>query len=226
MAKDILAFFGLLFLTLLVVIAVAVIGYYYDALGLVDLPEVVPTTMAGVLGTREITLVAIGIGEPEWSNPLDALPSATWEPTAIPQPTATPVRPLEPAEYRTEVILHLKDFVSALERWLDTNKRLGQDNSLLDDPAWRSEMTALLIEIGDSGRAMAEVGPAPSEYEGIARLLQRVRESSDAMQANYGRALDTRSPDDFLKAADDFERIKAYLTEVVAAMVAHGWSLE
>jgi hypothetical protein len=226
MAKDILAFFGLLFLTLLIVLLVAVVGYYYDALGLVKLPEVVPTTMARVLGPREVTLQAVGIGDAEWSNPLDALPIATWAPSATPRPTSTPVRPLDPAEYRTEVILHLKGFVGGLERWLDANRRLGQDSTLLDDPDWRVEMNGLLVRIGDSGRAMAAVGPAPAEYQGIARLLTRVQDASSALQTNYGRALETRSPDDFLQAGADFERIKAYLTEVVAAMVAQGWSIE
>lgn len=226
MAKDILAFFGLIFLTMLVIMLVAVVGYYYDELGLVNLPKTVPTTMARILGTRAVTLAAIEISQPQWTNPLEALPSATWSPSATPRPTATPVRPLDPVEYRTEVIIHLKRFVGALERWLEVNRRLGQDNSLIDDPAWRTEMDALLREINDTGSAMAAVGPPPPEYEVIARLLGRVQNAANALQINYNRALTTRAAEDFRSAGEDFERIKSYLSEVVTVMLATGWTIE
>jgi hypothetical protein len=226
MAKDFLAFLGLVFLILLVGISLVVVGYYYDALGLVDMPEVVPTTLARVLGPSEETLAVVGIGTAEWRNPMEDLPRATWAPSQTPQPTATPVLPLDPAEYRTEVLLSLRDFTAALEGWLDANRRLGQDNTLLENAAWRAEMSELLDEIREDGEMLGTIGPAPAEYQSIARLLGRLSTAAGALSFDYRRAMDTGDPKDFLKAGEDFERIKAYLGEAVQAMVIAGWSIE
>lgn len=226
MARDFLAFLGLVFLILLIGAGLLVVGYYYDALGLVDLPEAVPTNLARVLGPREVTVEAITIGTAEWRNPLADLPTATWSPTETPQPSPTTVQPLDPAEYRTEVILQLKAFTKALEGWLEANRQLGRDNALLDDAGWRSEMAARLDAISATGQAMALVGPAPAEYAGIARLLGRVSAAADALRADYLRAMDTRTAEDFRKAGEDFERIKAYLQEAVQAMLDEDWVIE
>jgi hypothetical protein len=230
MARDFLAFLGLLFLVLLIAIALSVVGYYYDALGLVDLPPVIPTTLARVLGPRTATVTveveAISIGTAEWRNPLADLPTATWSPTETPQPTPTTVQPLSLAEYRTEVILNLKDLTGALEAWLDANRQLAKDNGLLDDAAWRADMQARLEQIRASAQAMADVGPAPEEYQGIARLLRRVGEAAEALSTDYGQAMDTRAAEDFRQAGADFEKLKAYLEEAVKAMLDADWVIE
>ena len=226
MARDFLAFLGLLFLLLLIGAALLVVGYYYDALGLVKLPAVVPTTLARVLGPREVRVEAINIGTAEWRNPLAALPTATWSPTETPQPTATVVQPLSPAEYRTEVLLNLRALTGALEGWLDANRQLGKDNTLLDDEAWRAGMQERLAEIRSSAQALAAVGPAPDEDVEIARLLGRVQAAADALSADYAQALESRKEDDFRRAGADFEKIKAYLEAAVKGMLDAGWVIE
>jgi hypothetical protein len=133
---------------------------------------------------------------------------------------------MDPALYRTEVTLQLKQYVGALERWLEANRQVGADNALLRDQTWRSNMLAVLDEIAVGGEAMAAIGPPPVEYQGVHMLLVQIGQSSEQLRASYSRALESGAPLDFRQAGDEFTRIKAYLTEAVTAMVALGWTIE
>ena len=237
MIKDFLAFLGMVFLTIIILMGVVVIGYLYGFLDLIpqQLTETTSALVDRIRGPVEVRVSDSGVGEVTWSNPLEALPTATvWrmptlpEPTAtpIPIPTQTPVPPMDPAIYRTDVTLRLKQYVGALERWLEANRQLGQDNALLRDATWRSNMLAVLDEIAQGGESMAAIGPPPVEYHGVHMLLVQIAQSSEQMRASYLRALDSGAPLDFRQAGDEFTRIKAYLTEAVTTMVALGWTIE
>jgi hypothetical protein len=235
--KDFLAFLGLMFLTVVILLGVAVVGYLYGFLDLIP-QQMMDTTSAlvdRIRGPVEVRVSDAGVGEVTWSNPLEALPTATvWRLPTLPAPTATPipiptqtaVPPMDPALYRTEVTLQLKQYVGALERWLEANRQVGADNALLRDQTWRSNMLAVLDEIAAGGRAMAAIGPPPVEYQGVHMLLVQIGQSSEQLRASYSRALESGAPLDFRQAGDEFTRIKAYLTEAVTAMVALGWTIE
>lgn len=250
MAKNILAFFGLMFLTLLVVAGVGLMGYIYDTVGIVELPEQVGiiSDKVGILSDQVITIperllqangngtptiqVFDGMSEPQWENPLDLLPaaSATLYPTntarPIPTATATPVPPMEPSMYRADTIDRLRVFADTLERWLDQNKKMGGDMAVKNDPQWQAEMRMLLDEIVYSGYALAEVGPPPFEYETIDTWMARIPEQAESLRASYLRALETDDPAAFRKAGEDFNEIRNTLTNAATEMVNLGWVIE
>ena len=241
MAKDFLAFLGLVFLTLLIILSVAFLGVAYDGLGIIELPEGLLETPMSLVDSGELEIRDSGIGEVEWSNPLDALPTAFFTPvptlTPVPTqtptlvPTPTPVPPLDPLVYRAEVTIRLKSYVSALERWMDANEELAKDNSLISDPSWRDETDAALDDLVNTSQALASVGRPPVEYEGIQALLERVYDETGALHRNYSQALEQHaqgadSSKTFVAASENFTRIKEYLTQAVTKMLASGWSLD
>lgn len=228
MAKNILAFFGLIFLTLLIVTGVGLIAFFYDSLGLVSLPESLPkglieTPMHFLTpGTPEIHVKSVGKGQ--WFNPLDLLPTPTETP--IPLPSATPVPPMDPADYRAGVLARTKRFAAAMEKWLDANNALAQDSSVKDDPEWQNKVKAALEDIRVSAEALADVGPAPQEYAQIDSWLKRIPPEAQNLQTNYQQGLNTGGEQYFVRASDNFERIKQYLTSAAEQMVAQGWSAQ
>ena len=240
MAKNILAFFGLMFLTILVVGGVGLMGYIYDTVGIVELPEQV-----GILSDKVITIperlrangtpsiqVFDGMSEPRWENPLDLLPVATATPfitntpRAIPTATATPVPPMEPGMYRADTIDRLRVFANAMERWLDLNKKMGGDMAVKNDPQWQAEMRALLDEIVYTGYVLAEVGPPPAEYGVIDQWMGRIPQQAETLRGSYLRALETDDPAAFRAAGEGFNEIRSTLTNAAAEMVNLGWVLE
>lgn len=252
MAKNILAFFGLMFLTLLVVAGVGLMGYIYDSVGIVELPEEVGiiSDQVGILSDKVITIpdrlrqanaggtptitVFDGMSEPQWENPLDLLPVATETPfitntpRAIPTaiPTATPIPPMEPSMYRADTIDRLRVFADTLERWLDHNKKMGGDMAVKNDPQWQSEMRLLLDDIVYTGYALAEVGPPPAEYETVDAWMARIPEQAESLRESYLRALETDDPAAFRKAGEDFNELRSTLTNAAAEMVNLGWVID
>lgn len=230
MAKNILAFFGLVFLTLIIVVGVVVMGYLYDSFGLVALPGPLKEPLAKI--PQSITVIASdrAFDTVEWSNPLDLIPSATEipqpEPVEVPTPTSTPIPPMDPTVYRSEVIIRLKRFVGALETWMQLNDRLAANRDLLTDPAWRNDAGTALDRAAAESIGLAEVGPPPAEYQGIAELLKRVSVNTIGLRDQYRHALDTGNTDSFKAAGEHFSQLKAYLTQAVDAMVSAGWSLK
>jgi hypothetical protein len=232
MAKNILAFFGMVFLTILVLVGVGMMGYLYDALGLVALPK--DFSLAALYQPEEITVVAAenGLEKGVWSNPLEMLPVVSTTPmhtaTSVPTflPTETPIPPLDPLVYRAEITIRLKQFVAALELWLEVNEKLVLDNSLISDATWRNAMDLALVNVASTSRAMAGVGPAPAGYEAIDTLLDRVYTESVGLQQNYQQALVNGGASYFAAAGENFSRLKAYLTEAVEAMLTMGWTME
>lgn len=224
MAKNILAFFGLVFLTLVIVVAVWVVGVTYDRMGFVSLPRAVIETPMSWLTPAPPAIQVQGVGKAEWSNPLDALPIASE--TVAPQPTSTPVPPMDPAEYRSAVLAHMHTFADAVQRWLEANNALAKNNALLKDPAWTGNMQAILEDVDTSGRALSGVGPAPEKYQAIAGWLEKIGPEADAMQAKYQAAMASSDPQAFADASSHFTAIKDELTQAVNAMIKAGWTLQ
>jgi hypothetical protein len=227
MAKDILAFFGMLFLVLLIILGVATLTFFYDRIGIISLPEGIINIADNVPLSGTITVREVGIGKADWSNPLEAIPTATWTPA--PTLTATPIPPLDPIVYEKETILRLKSFVSALERWLAANESITENSELLYDSDWLKEMQLSLEMIGDTGRAMADIGPPPPEYANIDQWIDRVAGEAEGLQTNYERALELHaagndSAKSFTAASDNFVRIKEYLFQAVEGMLTAGWT--
>ncbi|NLG96842.1 MAG: hypothetical protein GX491_05735 [Chloroflexi bacterium] len=244
MAKNILAFFGLVFLTLVIVAGVYLVGYFYDSVGLINLPDEVTGQLDRFVSTPEVTIRASDSGSPQWVNPLEdpmrASPTpwptftvpfesavtTTPLPTPTTAPTATPVPPLDPRVYQTDTIIGVKRFASALEAWLDVNEKLADNRELLNDAQWRGEIAASLAEVSAAGQSLAAIGPPPEEYRGLDTLFDRLAEESYTLEANYHRALETADPDDFATVGETFYAIREYLTQAVNEMITMGWSLE
>jgi hypothetical protein len=227
MAKDILAFLGMIFLILLIIMGVASLVFFYDRIGIIEIPDRVTQFISTFTPDRTVTVIDIGVGKAEWSNPLDAIPTSTLTP--VPVYTATPVPPLTPKVYETEVMVRLKIFVSALERWLMVNEALTKDNALISDSAWQAEMALALDSVSETGRALADVGPPPPEYEEIDQWLDRVEIEAEGLRARYSQALETQvdpatSGKHFTAASEHFARIKEYLFQAVEGMISAGWS--
>lgn len=230
MAKNILAFLGMIFLILLVGGSILLIGNIYQAIGLVRLPEGLaeaPQAFIDALTADEVQITG-SAGKVEWRNPLEPLPEAspTFFPTLAPTSAPTPVPPLTQAEYRGRAMAALKAFVAAVERWLDTNERLTLDMSLMQDTAWREETRMSLDQIAFTAQALSAVGPPPSEYSEIDVRLDQVAFEALGLQQNYRSGLETGEMQSLIAAGENFIRIKEVLTQAVELMVAAGWSIE
>jgi hypothetical protein len=237
--KTLLSFFGLIFSTLLAILGVVLVLAYFD---LTDFPGILKSleqeqanlrlpelnlTNSGLPDYQNIQVTVVGKGLVEKTNPLEAQPLPI-VPTLVvptPEPTFTPLPPLDPVEYQTEAIIRLKRYAAALESWLQTNDKLMKDNSLLQDTTWQAELKGNLAEIADAGQSLAGIDRAPAQYIGIDAWLKRVGAESTRLQANYQRALNTANPKDFTAAGDNFTRIKEYLTQAAEQMIAAGWVL-
>lgn len=240
MVKNILAFFGLVFLTGVILVGVGVLGFFYDTVGLVSIPKAVLQEAVAFASTfdiaddtvlpRAVTLTVQdgSMHSAEWRNPLEMLPEAspTPLPTVTPLPTATPIPPLDPLVYRADTLVQLKGFVAALEGWLAVNDRAAADAALLDDPAWQDEMRSSLAVVVERSQALAEVGPPPAEYAGMDALFDRIQDEAENMDWFVQQGLANRDPRALSGAGESFECIKGYLTQAVNEMIAAGWSLE
>jgi hypothetical protein len=133
---------------------------------------------------------------------------------------------LDPGVYRAEVMIQARSFGSALEAFLEANEKLAGDNALLDDPDWQNEMRAIVEQVKASGLGLAGVGPPPGEYQAIDDWLERVGPEAEGLRDNYLQALDTRDPQFFAAASDNFARIKEYLYQALEEMARAGWPME
>lgn len=224
MAKNILAFFGLLFLTLIIVIGVWVVGVTYDRMGFVSLPKALIETPLSLLTPAPPTIAVQGMGDATWTNPLDALPIASV--TAAPAPTSTPLPPMDPAAYRSEVMARMRAFADAMKRWLDANNALAKNNALLKDANWTNNMQVILEDVDSSGRALANVGPAPEEYQAISGWLQKIGPEADEMKVKYQAGMANGDSQAFADASSHFTAIKDDLTQAVNEMIKAGWTLQ
>ncbi len=152
------------------------------------------------------------------------LPTSTSPPS--PTFTPTPVPPLEPAVYRSEVLLQSRRFGSALEAFIGANDRLRADSALAGDPNWINEMAAALDEVRAAGIALAEVGPPPGEYGVIDSLLDRVAVEAATLRNNYLLGMSSGEPQHLSAASENFDRIREYMAQAVGEMVNAGWPIE
>lgn len=225
MLKNCLAMIGILFIAILAAVGVFLLVAFYDLSGTVPIPDITlraPVVIGDEAGvTPEIEVSGGEATILERLNPLDLDPPAL--PTLTPEPTTVP--PLDPEVYRAEVMVRLENFVTALERWMAANEALGQDSALLDDPAWRNEMVAILDSVSETAWALSQVDPPPPEYAAIDEWLKRLGPEADGLRESYLTALDTRDEAAFTTAADHFARIKEYLEAAVGEMLAANWPL-
>ncbi len=233
MAKNILSFFGMLFLVVLIGGSVMLMGNIYNSIGLVSLPEGVkgaPHRLLDTLNNQQVQVTASSAGKVEWSNPLDLLPKATPTfkptPTEIPTPTTTPIPALSESEYRGQVMANLKAFASSVERWLNTNNQLTNDASLMNKADWQQEAFASLDQVASSAQFLAQVGPPPPVYIGIDALLDQVNEQAKLMTQNYRIGVQNQDLESLSAAGDAFSQLKNTLTQSVEQMIAAGWSVE
>lgn len=231
--KNCLAMWGLVFLGLLAVAGIVLVATFaeYTRPGgawvraddwpvITAMPEAVATLASG---SKAI-----------WSNPLDSLPLpdlfsglTPTSPAVRPESTPTPTRtPLDPVVYRSEVLIRLKGFAVPLEAFVNANERLARDNQLLDDPAWRAEMVAILEGVASAGRALSAAGPPPPEYANIDAWLERIPPEAEDLRANYLLAIEQHRLRDFEAAAENFGHIRSYLYQVLLEAGEAGWEID
>lgn len=239
MIKKIFAFFWSVFLILILSLSVVGIGLFYNQLGLISLPaiQLPQVDLAEWLPDRsaEIKVRVSGDATPEINNLL--APAATFTPffaptelpielpTSIPTVPPTPIPPLDPAVYRAEAGIRLKNYADVLQQWLTMNEQVSQNGNVFNDPQWQASMRALLQSAASSGQSLASVDPAPAEYQGIDAMFKRVGAETQSLQNNYLRALNGGTANDLKAAGDNFTRIKEYLTQAAAEMMSLGWQV-
>jgi hypothetical protein len=236
--KTLLSYFGLIFFTLLMFLGVGLVLFYFDLTnspGIVQellqkqadlkLPSLDLTNL-NLPENQPVQVTVVGKGSIEKTNPLDERPLPIVPTLIVPtlEPTVTPLPPLDPVVYQTEVTIRLKRYAAALESWLQTNDQLMHDNSLLENADWQARVKENLAEIADAGQSLAGIDRAPDQYAGIDAWLKRLGPESAQLQAGYLKALQTRRPKDFTAAGDSFTRIKEYLTQAAQAMITAGWT--
>lgn len=149
------------------------------------------------------------------------LPSPTPEPTLTPSPTPTQIP--EPVDYRTRVLVRIRQYGSALQSFNDTNIRLQDNPGLINDRDWRLETAAVLDELVMAAERMAQVEPIPPEYGYVAELLDQVSEETSRLRENYATAINTGSPQFFEVAGENLNQISVLMVQVEAATIAAGW---
>lgn len=232
MLKNVFAFLGLTFITLLIVVSVAGLGVFYDRIGLVSLPENLPS-LAQLLpqqGEVRVQVAGTGVDRVEWSNPLDALPraSATLPPTPTPVPTVlpTPLPPLDPLTYRAETMAALRQLAANLAVWMDANNRLASDPALLGQPEWRAQTQQALDQASAAAWTLAQVGPPPAEYAAIDGLLDQIVVQVDGLRSGYLLGITASDPAQLQAAGETFVQLRDTLTLTAALMAQSGWSVE
>ena len=220
--NNCLAFLGLVILILLAALGVILALTFLDVGSLASQPLTVNGTplIPEDLDALE-TLVSRG-PQIEWSNPLEDEPL----PTLLPADTPTPVPPLDPDVYRTEVMLQANHFGSALQAFLEANELLAQNENLLDDPTWRENMRGLVEQVHATGWALASVELAPAEYQAIDVWLKRVGPEVEGLRENYLAGIDTGETRFFTAASDNLERIREYLLKALEETARAGWPAE
>lgn len=220
--NNCLGILGLVVLVLLVTLGVIL------ALTFLNIDPLSPQTLT-INGTPVIppdlnaleTLVGSG-PRIEWSNPLEDEPLPTFRPPE----TLTPIPPMDPVVYRTEVMLQSENFGSDLQAFLAQNEILAENENLLDDPAWKENMQGIIEQVYASGWALASVGPAPVEYQAIDTWLKRVGPEVEGLRENYLAGLETKETTFFTAASDNLARIREYLLQALAEMARAGWPVE
>lgn len=227
MAKDFLAFLGLAFLTILIVIGVGLIAYLFDVFQLATLPN---DLTAWLRPETEIYIEETPVETHKVIENYDPLALATIPPpqnnTAVPSLSPSFIPPLEPAIYQEIVAERLKRFVTALENWRDLNNKLVNDMDLAKDAAWINEMKICLEVVVITGKGLADVGPPPGEYTTIDAWFSQIPPETEGLKDAYLDALDTGNPKSFLRAGDHFARIKETLAGAVQDMIAQGWQVK
>jgi hypothetical protein len=148
-------------------------------------------------------------------------PTPTLEPTPTAIPTPTPIP--EPAQYRTRVLLRIRQYASGLNSFNDTNLKLQNDPGLINDRGWRLEAAATLDELVLSANKITEVDPVPVQYGYVHELLGLVSNETSRLRENYVTALNTGSMEYFEAAGDNLNQISILMVQVEAAMLAAGW---
>jgi hypothetical protein len=222
--KSLLEFFGFMLFAMLALMGVVLILVYFD---LTNLDAQTITINGTPLIPSELGAEETLVNSPpkvEWTNPLEAQPLPTL--TIVPPATPTPLPPLDPIVYRTEVLVRARSFATALDSFIAANDRFAQDNTLVNDTAWRAEMSAILEQVSLTGRALSEIGPPPIEYQTIDALLKRVGPEAQGLQENYTQAMETGDPQYFNAASENFIRIREYLYQAFEEMAKAGWPME
>ncbi len=231
MLKNIFAFIGFAVITLIILVSVMGLGYFYDSIGLVNLPDGFPA-LSDLLPDDAVTVQPADPrpGKVAWTNPLTLLPSATatLPPTATPVPTVipSPIPPLDPLLYRAHTMTALRELAANLELWMDANNRLSHDGSLLGQPDWRAQAQGALDRSAASAWSLAQVGPPPPEYAGIDALLDAIYAEVETLRGSYAQGIASGDPAVFRAAGESFERLRGLLTETAASMAQQGWAVE
>jgi len=228
MARDFLAFLGLVFLTILILVAIGLIVYLFDTFEIIDVSNGVFAWLKSVGNLlRSETPPVESDDLVEKLNPTGtpALPTSITNAPAL-SPSPSQINPLEPAVYRALVAERLKNFVSALESWRNLNNELVKDRRLANDPAWLDKMRISLEVVVITGNALEEVGPPPDDYTAIDSWFNSIPAEADGLKQSYLGALTNGDEELFLIAGDHFVRIKEALRMAVQEMIAQGWQIE
>lgn len=241
MLRNSLAQSCLTFLTVVAVAGVIFLGLFFASIGMLKLPEEVsqiPATLEAWSTSRSETHVEVLNDDQDvaWSDSHEELGEPTIlvllptdvptpESTPTPYPTTTPVPPLDPSVYRVETTERLKTYSKALKQWIEYNQTLSEDTSRLSNPDWQAGMRSALLELTTSGNSLAEVGPAPQEYNSVDAVLDSVAAETGRLASDYNQAMKTGDLAYLKEAGDDFTRLKAYLQQAAEQMLALGWDL-
>ena len=227
MAKNFLAFLGLVFLTILIVVGVALIAYLFNIFQIISLPS---DLLVWIKPETKLFVEATPFDKVDWIIPTRSDSPST--PTPFPTDTPVPelalesISPLEPGIYKAQTGERLKRFVSALENWRDLNNELVKESNLARDAAWRDEMEISLEVVILTGMGLAEVGPPPAEFVDIDAWLNQIPAETEGLKNSYIEALETGNRQSFLVAGDHFARIKEILAGTVQEMITRGWPIE
>ncbi len=221
MRSLILTFLDFLFVLLVIVLAILLI-YVFTTNGTsvqswVDkaqtLVKNLPVTLpdAGVVVTTEIP----DFFHIEKKNLVDPLPLPSQEPTAV--------SPLDPVDYRNEVILRTKNFANTLESFFEVNEKLRADPNLLHDEEWLREVRSRLDLFVSAAVDIGKVEPAPAEYSLIQAALQSVGPHAQNLRENYLVGVETQNRDAMNKASEELNQIYDAMGRVESEMVKAGW---
>jgi hypothetical protein len=219
--KSCLAVVGLFALLLLAAGAVLLLPYFSDEILLLTGDFGYPVDIGSGPTVPTVEARVAGGSPPVMTNLVEAAP--TQAPTLIPTPEPTPTPLPDPVDYRARVMVRARLFSTALNAFMDTSNKLQSDANLMNDPAWRGEVSATLDEFVLATEGLSDAGTVPPEYLAVHGWLEQAGLEANNLRIYYLLGVESGDMARFESAGDSLNRLMEAMQQAELAMIAAGW---
>lgn len=133
-------------------------------------------------------------------------PTRTLLPTYTPKPTATMTENSKENLYIEKLGVLVEQQQENMREFAILNGQVASNLSLLNNNDWIIKTAVVVAYIREISKSMAYIEPVPASMREVDKLLEKSWQSIEVFYSKYTRAVDSRSPDELMKA-------KKYLDE-------------